>query len=126
MLRISFKTELIELKKIAMYFSMSTESHGKFGRRIKSVFYTAQHLMFGTFLMDHPVVPSDYYLFSNLKKLLRWQRFSSSDKVIATVDGYLEHLHVSLYAASIKKLSEQYTKCISLNDDLPEKLPKFL
>ncbi len=36
-------------KKIAMYFSMSTESHGEFGRWIKSVFYTAQRLTFGTF-----------------------------------------------------------------------------
>ncbi len=28
-------------KKIAMYFSMSTESHGEFDWRIKSVFYMA-------------------------------------------------------------------------------------
>ncbi len=32
-----------------MYFSMSTESHGEFGRRIKSVFYTAQSLSLGHF-----------------------------------------------------------------------------
>ncbi len=32
-----------------MYFSMSTESHGEFGRWIKSVFYMVQRLTLGHF-----------------------------------------------------------------------------
>ncbi len=77
-------------------------------------------------LLPHPLSSPDlalsnYHLFPNLEKWLGGQRFSSNDKEIAAVDGYFDDLDISSYAASIKKLLEHWTKCISLNGDYIEK-----
>ena len=47
--------------------------------------------------LNHPaysphIAPSDYYLFSNLKKPLRGKNFSRDDETINTVEDYLNML----------------------------------
>ena len=51
----------------------------------------------GFIQLDHPVyspgiAPSDYYLFSTLRKFLRGKNFSRDDKTIDTVEDYLNKL----------------------------------
>ena len=48
--------------------------------------------------LNHPayspnIAPSDYYLFSNLKKFLRGKKFSVDDETVDTVEYYLNKLN---------------------------------
>ena len=70
-------------------------------------------------LVAHPpyspdLVPSDYYLFPNLKRWLQGKRFTSNEEVIAETEAYFEGLDVSYYRKSIEMLENRYTKCIAL------------
>ena len=61
--------------------------------------------------------PSDFYLFPNLKRWLRWQRFSSNKEAKWETYGYFEDLDKSYYKRGIKILKDRWTKCIELKGD---------
>ena len=43
------------------------------------------------------IAPSDYHLFSNLKKFLRLKNFNSDDEAITTVEDYLTDLNSRIF-----------------------------
>ena len=72
-------------------------------------------------LLPHPayspnLVPSDYFLFPNLKKWLGGKRFGSNEEVITGTNAYFE----GYYLEGIKKLETRWTKCIELKGDYVE------
>ncbi|EGI59173.1 Mariner Mos1 transposase [Acromyrmex echinatior] len=74
-------------------------------------------------LVAHPpyspdLAPSDYYLFSNLKRWLQGRRFTSNEEVIAETEAYFEGLDVPYYRKGIEMLENRYTKCIALEGQL--------
>ena len=68
--------------------------------------------------LNHPayspdLAPSDYYLFSNLKKDLRGTRFVDDQKLTETVKGWFEEKSLEFYCNGIKKLKERYKRVIA-------------
>ena len=57
-------------------------------------------------------VPSDLYLFPNLKTNLRSRNFGSSDGVIYAVDEYFGDKEEVFYFEGISKLKQRWRKCI--------------
>lgn len=75
-------------------------------------------------LLQHPVyspAPSDFWLFSHLKKFFRGKRFSSNEEVIAAVEGYFAGLSENHYRDGIHKLEERWNKCIEVERNYTEK-----
>lgn len=76
-------------------------------------------------LLEHPpyspdLAPSDFWLFSHLKKFMRGKHFSSNDEVIAAVDEYFADLPENHYRNGIHKLEERWNKCIELLGEYTE------
>lgn len=76
--------------------------------------------------IDHPpyspdLAPSDYFLFSNLKKDLRGRRFSDDDEMKAAVNCYFEGKDKDFFLGGLKALYTRCEKCISLEGDYIEK-----
>lgn len=76
-------------------------------------------------LLPHPpyspdLAPSDYYLFSNLKKWLSGKKFYSNEEVIAETNAYFEELEKKTYLKGIEMLKDRWTKCIELDGDYIE------
>ena len=53
------------------------------------------------------IVPSDYYLCSNLKKLLRGKNFSHDDETIDTVADYFNNLDREFFCKGIQSLRDR-------------------
>ena len=73
-------------------------------------------------LLPHPpyspdLAPSDYWLFADLKKMLRGKRFGSNDEVIAETNAYFEGKEKSFYKGGIERLEKRWNDCISLKGD---------
>ena len=76
-------------------------------------------------LLEHPpyspdLAPSNFRLFSHLKKFMRGKHFSSNDEVIAAVDEYFADLPENHYRDGIYKLEERWNKCIELLGEYTE------
>ena len=76
-------------------------------------------------LFPHPpyspdLSPSGFFLFSNLKILLKGKRFSSYEEVIAAVNEYFEGFETSYFSEGMKKLEERWTKCVEVEGDYVE------
>ena len=61
--------------------------------------------------LNHPayspdIVPTDYHLFSNLKKFLRSKNFSFDDEAITTVVDYLPDLNSESFCKGIQSLQD--------------------
>ncbi|QQP53057.1 Erp60, partial [Caligus rogercresseyi] len=50
--------------------------------------------------------PSDYWLFAELKKVLRGRKFRSDNDVIAETEEYFEGLEKSFFAGGIERLEK--------------------
>ena len=48
------------------------------------------------------IAPSDYHLFSNLKKFLRLKNFSSDDEAVTTIEDYLTGLNSEPFCKGIQ------------------------
>lgn len=77
-------------------------------------------------LLQHPayspdLAPSDFWLFSHLKKFFREKRFSSNEEVIAAVEGYFAGLPENHYSDGIHKLEDRWNKCIEVEGHYTEK-----
>ena len=76
-------------------------------------------------LLQHPtyspdLAPSDFWLFSHLKKFMRGKHFSSNEEAIAAVDEYFEDLPEKHYRDGIHKLEERWNKCVVLLGEYSE------
>ena len=76
--------------------------------------------------LNHPpyspdLAPSDYFLFRNLKKNLRGQRFSNDEDLIAAVEGYFEGQPEDFYSEGITSLYSKWQKCIEVHGNYIEK-----
>lgn len=72
----------------------------------------------GLELLPHPpyspdLAPSDYHLFSDLKKMLRGKRFGSNEEAIAETHAYFEAKEKSFFSGGIKKLEKRWNDCIA-------------
>jgi len=73
----------------------------------------------GFHCLDHPpyspdLAPSDYHLFSGLKKQLKGRHFSSDAEVIAAAETWLDGQHSEFFLSGLKKLEQRANKCIDL------------
>ena len=67
--------------------------------------------------LNHPayspdIAPSDYYLFSNLKKFLRGKNFASDDEAIDTVEEYLGGLDQQFFSQGVESLRDRWIRVI--------------
>jgi hypothetical protein len=69
----------------------------------------------------HDPAPSDYYLFTSLKKHMGGKKFSSDEEVKETVDKWTKEVAAEFYEAGIKKLICRLTTCIERKGDYVEK-----
>ncbi|KAL4143874.1 hypothetical protein QTP88_006129 [Uroleucon formosanum] len=80
---------------------------------------------FGWDVLNHPpyspdLAPSDYHLFTSLKKHMGGKKFSTDEEVKA-VDKWSKKMAAEFYKADIKKLICRITTCIERNGDYVEK-----
>ena len=73
-------------------------------------------------LLPHPpystdLAPSDYYLFADLKKMLRGKRFYSNEEVITETNAYFEAKDKSFYKKRIEMLEKRWTDCFAFEGD---------
>ena len=76
-------------------------------------------------LLTHPpnspdLAPSDFFLFSDLKRMLAGKKFKSNDEVIAETEAYFDEKEKSYYKSGIEKLENRYTRCIALKGNYVE------
>ena len=76
-------------------------------------------------LLPHPpyspdLAPSDYYLFSELKKELRGQRYDDDDELMLAVEGFCREHSSAFYRTGLQKLPTRWTKCIDSQGDYVE------
>ncbi|KAF7275745.1 hypothetical protein GWI33_011310 [Rhynchophorus ferrugineus] len=64
--------------------------------------------------------PSDYFLFSELKRMLGGKKCSSNAEVIAITVAYFEAKDKSYYKNGIEKLEGRYNQCITLEGNYVE------
>lgn len=77
-------------------------------------------------LLSHPpyspdLAPSDYFLFPDLKKHLRGQRFANDSDVMFAVNEYFASCSKSYFFNGLKCLKERVMKCVKLNGNYVEK-----
>ena len=68
--------------------------------------------------LNHPtyspdIAPSDYHPFSNLKKFLRLQNFSSDDETVTTVEDYLTDLNSELFCKGIQSFHNHWQRVVA-------------
>ena len=72
------------------------------------------------------LAPSDYFLFSNLKKWLGEKRFYSNDEIISQTNTYFEDLDKFYFLEGIQKLEKRWTEYIQLEGDCTKKKITFI
>ncbi|GFT99035.1 putative DD34D transposase [Trichonephila clavipes] len=76
-------------------------------------------------LLLHPpynpdLAPSDFFLFSDLKRMLAGQKFCADEEVIAKTEAYFKAEDKSCYKNGIEKLYGRYNRCIALEGNYIE------
>ncbi|GBP07494.1 Mariner Mos1 transposase [Eumeta japonica] len=76
--------------------------------------------------IDHPpyspdLAPSDYFLFSNLKKELRGRRFVDDNEMKMAVESHFDCKEKKYFLGGLKALYTRCEKCFSLEGDYIEK-----
>lgn len=77
-------------------------------------------------VFDHPpyspdLAPSDFHLFTRMKKWLASQHFNDDDELQNAVTDWLRAQAAKFYEEGICKLVKRYDKCLNLNGDYVEK-----
>ncbi|KAF7287564.1 hypothetical protein GWI33_005927 [Rhynchophorus ferrugineus] len=62
----------------------------------------------------------DYFLFSDLKRMLTGKKFSWNEEVIAKTEAYFEEKDKSYYKNGIEKLDGRHNQCITLEGNYVE------
>jgi histone-lysine N-methyltransferase SETMAR len=75
--------------------------------------------------LDHPtyspdLAPSDYHLFSGLKKQLKGHHFSFDAEVIAAVETWLDEQHSEFFLSGLQKMRQRAKNCIELRGEYVE------
>ena len=69
----------------------------------------------------HPILqiwaPSNYWLFSDLKRMLQGKRFGSNEEVISETEAYFEAKDKPFYKKGIRFLEKRWNQCITLEGD---------
>ena len=76
-------------------------------------------------LLPHPpyspdLAPSDFFLFSDLKRMLAGKKFNADEEVISETEAYFEDKDERYYKNGIQKLEDRYTRCIALKGNYVE------
>ena len=87
--------------------------------RLTLVMRTLKILKLGLEILPHPpynpnLAPSDYRLFSEMKRPLRGKRFSDFGHLKSTVDTWIQGTPEKFFSTGINKLPEEWNKCISV------------
>ncbi|KAF7270317.1 hypothetical protein GWI33_016717 [Rhynchophorus ferrugineus] len=69
---------------------------------------------------EDDLVPTDYFLFPYLKRMLAGKKFSSNEEVIAEIEAYFEAKEKSYYKNGMEKLEGRYNLCITLEENYIE------
>ena len=77
--------------------------------------------------LDHPayspdLAPSDFFLFRDLKKYLRGQRFGTREELIAQTENWFDKRPSDYYESGLKMLPVRWNKCFVNNGAYFEKL----
>ena len=75
--------------------------------------------------LHHPpyssdLAPSEYHLFSGLKKQLKCRHFSSDAEVISAAETWLEGKIPNFFLNGLQKLQQRVKKCIELRGEYVE------
>ena len=75
--------------------------------------------------LPHPpyspdLAPSDFFLFSKLKKELRGQRYDDDDELMLAVEGFCKGHDSAFYREGLEALPRRWTKCIESQGDYVE------
>ena len=105
-------------KKKVLFHQDNAPSH-------KSMKTMAKLHELGFELLLHPpyspdLAPSDFFLFSDLKRMLAGKKFSANEEVIAETEAYFEAKDKSYYKNGIEKLEDRYNHCIALEGNYVE------
>ncbi|KAM8703159.1 hypothetical protein ACLKA7_007868 [Drosophila subpalustris] len=114
---ISEKRPHLQKKKV-LFHQDNAPSH-------KSMKTMAKLHELGFELLPHPpyspdLAPSDFFLFSDLKRMLAGKKFSADEEVIAETEAYFEAKDERYHKNGIQKLEDRYTRCIALNGNYVE------
>ena len=60
------------------------------------------------------IAPTDYHMFSHLKKFLRGKSFGFDDEVIATVETYLRDLDSGFFSTGIESLRDRWLHVVAI------------
>ena len=76
-------------------------------------------------LLPHPpyspdLAPSDFFLFSKLKKELRGQRYDDDDELMLAAEGFCKGHDSAFYREGLEALPRRWTKCIESQGDYVE------
>ena len=63
------------------------------------------------------LAPSDYWLFADLKRILRGKRLGSNKEVISETKAYFKAKDKSFYKKGIELLEKRWNQCINLEGD---------
>jgi len=66
------------------------------------------------------LAPSDYFLFSDLKRMLAGKKFKSDDEVISETEAYFDEKEKSYFRGGIEKLENRFNRCIALEGNYIE------
>ena len=59
------------------------------------------------------MAPTDYHLFSHLKKFMRGKNFGSDDEAIQTVEDYLRGLDFEFFCQGIESLGDRWQRMVA-------------
>jgi histone-lysine N-methyltransferase SETMAR len=68
------------------------------------------------------LAPSDYYLFSNLKKYLKGRKFSSIEEVTSTAVGWFAAQTKEFFLDGLKNLGKLSHNCVELRGECVEQI----
>ena len=77
-------------------------------------------------LIPHPtfspdLAPSNYFLFPNLKKIIRGRHFRSNEEVMAAVEEWVGDKDPGFFSSGLIALEHCWSKCIILEGNYIEK-----
>ena len=78
-------------------------------------------------LIQHPtyspdLAPSDYFLFSNLKKDILGHHFRSNEEVVVAIEEWVRDKDPGFVSSGLMALEHRWSKCIILEDNYIEKV----
>ena len=105
-LRVEIKKKRSHMKKKKVLFHQdNAPCHKSMKTMVKLNELRFELLLHPPYSVD--LAPSDYCLFTNLKKMLQEKRFGSDEEVIAETEAYFESKDESFYKKDIKKLEKR-------------------